>query len=299
MRALRLPQSWKVRIGLVVVLFFVVVAVIGPTVVTQVLGVSATAIDAEHLNESPSASHWLGTDRSGRDVFARLIIGTRTSLLIGLLAGLIATGLATVIGIAGAYVGGRLDAFVTAFTNVFLVMPGLPLLIIIGSYAQGRGGWMVTGLIIGITGWAGGARQKRAQALSLRHRDFVTATELTGERRWRVVVFELMPHLAPLIASSMLFAVVGAIFAEAGLAFIGAGNPSVISWGMLIHEAGPNAMFVGQWYLFVPPAACIAALGTAAGLINFGIDEISNPRLRSAKRTASSGRLTPVSGRKR
>lgn len=296
MRSLRLPDSWKVRIGLAVVGFFVLVAVVGPTVVTHVLHLSATQIDSEHLREAPSAAHWLGTDKSGRDLFARLVLGTRTSLLIGLFAGLIATGLATVIGIAGAYLGGRLDAVVTAFTNVFLVMPGLPLLIIVGSYVRGRGGWLVTALIIGLTSWAGGARQKRAQALSLRNRDFVTATEMIGESRTRVVVYELVPHLAPLIAASMLFSVVGAIFAEAGLAFIGAGNPSVISWGMLIYEAGPNALFTGEWYTFIPPAACIAALGTAAGLINFGIDEVSNPRLRSATRSASSGRLTPVSG---
>ncbi|WP_427891772.1 ABC transporter permease [Kribbella sp. GL6] len=294
MRRLKLPDSTKVRIGLAILGFFIVVAIIGPTVVTHVMHLSATDLDTDHLREAPSADHWLGTDANGRDLLARLVLGTRTSLLIGLLAGLIATSLATVIGITGAYVGGRFDALVTACTNVFLVLPGLPLLIIVGSYVKGRGGWWVTALIIGLTGWAAGARQKRAQALSLRGRDFVTATELIGESRWRVVVSELVPHLAPLIAASLLFSVVGAIFAEAGLAFIGAGNPSLITWGMLINLAGPNALFNGEWYTFVPPAACIAALGTAAGLINFGIDEISNPRLRVAGRRGQ--RLIPVGG---
>lgn len=298
MNRLRLPDSTKVRVGLVIFGFFVLVAVVGPTVVTHVFGLSATELDVDHLREAPSSAHWFGTDKNGRDLLARLVVGTRTSLQIGLLAGLIATGLATLLGIAGAYLGGRTDAFLTAFTNIFLVIPGLPLLIIVGSYVKGRGGWWVTALIIGLTSWAGGARQKRAQALSLRNRDFVTSTEMLGESRSRVIVFELVPHLAPLIAASLLFSVVGAIFAEAGLAFIGAGNPSIISWGMLINEAGPNALFNGEWWTFVPPAACIALLGTAAGLINFGIDEVSNPRLRTVARKASV-RLTALTGAKR
>jgi peptide/nickel transport system permease protein len=289
---MRLPKSGKVRVGLAVFAMFALVALFGPFLVTHVFGLNATELDIDHLLEAPSAAHPLGTDKNGRDLLARLVIGTRTSLLIGLLAGVIATGLATVIGIAGAYLGGRFDAFVTAGTNVFLVLPGLPLLIIVGSYMRGRGGWWATALIIGLTGWAAGARQKRSQALSLRNRDFVTATEMLGESRWRVVVFELVPHLAPLIAASLLFSAVGAIFAEAGLAFIGAGNPSIVSWGMLIYDAGPNALFRGEWWTFVPPAACIALLGTAAGLVNFGIDEVSNPRLRSATRKPTAGKPT-------
>ncbi|GAA2393372.1 ABC transporter permease [Nonomuraea africana] len=278
-------RNGKVRAGVAVFAFFVLAALVGPFV-TDAMGLSPTAIDAAASLQPPSAAHPLGTTMAGEDVLAQLVVGARTSLLVGLVAGTIATTLSVLAGVTGAYLGGKADALLTAFTNVFLVLPGLPLLIIIASYVQGRGGWLLVALIIGLTGWPWGARQKRAQTLTLRRRDFVMAAELAGESRWRIIVFDLIPNLAPLISTSLLGAVVASVFADAGLAFIGVGNINITSWGsMLYWSQQQQALLQGAWWWFVPPGACIALLGTAAGLINFGVDEISNPRLRAATRS--------------
>ncbi|AKU17116.1 ABC transporter permease [Luteipulveratus mongoliensis] len=281
----RIPTNTGVRIGLLIFAFFVLVAVVGPTVVTGLMGRSPTAIDLGALSQPPSGHYWLGTTAQGEDVFAQLVVGTRTSLLIGVVGGTIASVLSVVIGVASAYLGGVVDAAVTAGVNVMIVLPGLPLLIVIASYTQGRGGWVMIAVVIGLTGWAGGARVKRAQTLSLRNRDFVTAAELSGDRPGRIVVHELMPHLAPVIATTFVFSVVGAIFAEAGLAFIGATDINTVSWGsMLANSQKYGALLTGSWWWFAPPGICIALLGTAAGIINFGVDEITNPRQRAVVR---------------
>ncbi|MFI6502484.1 ABC transporter permease [Nonomuraea typhae] len=275
-------KSTKVRVGVGMIAFVVLVAVFGPFV-TDAVGLSATRLDTANPLAPPSAEHPLGTTLLGEDVLAQLVVGARTSLLVGLVAGTIAVVLSVLVGVTGAYLGGKADATLTLITNVFLVIPGVPLLIIVASYVRGQGGWLLVALIIGLTAWPWGARQKRAQTLSLRNRDFVMAAELSGEKKWRIIVFELIPNLLPLIFTGYLGAVVGSIFADAGLAFIGLGNINITSWGsMLYWSNNAQALVLGAWWWFVPPGALIAVLGTAAGLVNFGIDELTNPKLRNA-----------------
>lgn len=279
---MRLPANRKVRTGLGIIGFFVLVAVIGPLITGGIMHLSPTSIDASAQLEGPSAAHPLGTTQAGQDVLAQLVVGARTSMLTGLVGGLIATVLAVVFGVTAGYLGGKADATLSAFTNIFLVLPGLPLLIIIASYVKGRGGWEMIALIIGLTGWPWAARQKRAQTLSLRRRDFITAAEQIGESRWRIITCEIIPNLAPLISATFVGAVVACIFADAGLAFIGVGNIQVTSWGSMMYWAeADQALGQGAWWWFVAPGACIAILGAAAGLVNFGVDELSNPRLRA------------------
>lgn len=274
----------KVRGGLGLFALFAVLAIFGPLFTTHVLHVSASGVHNQASLQPPSGTHWLGTTSNGEDVLAQLLVGTRTSLLVGLVAGSIATAIAVVLGVAGAYLGGKFDAGLTAFINVFLVLPGLPLLIIIASYLKGRGGWILVALIIGLTAWPGGARQKRAQTLSLRRRDFVTSARFSGESSLRIVLTELIPHLAPLISSTFVFAVVGGIGAEAGLSFLGVGDTNSISWGTMLYWAQSNgALLSGAWWWFVPPGVFLAMVGMAAGLVNFGVDEISDPRLRGTR----------------
>ncbi|MFE2733425.1 ABC transporter permease [Streptomyces sp. NPDC059349] len=281
LRRLKLPPNPKVRVGIAIFVFFALLALLGPFVVQNVMGLSPSDVDTTRAMELPSAEHLLGTTATGEDVFAQLVVGSRISLLVGLVAGVITTTLSVLVGVAGGYLGGRADSFLTAATNVCLVIPGMPLLIIVASYVQGRGGWLTVALVIGLTAWPWGARQKRAQTLSLRHRDFVSAAEMTGESRWGVITRELIPSLAPIISVSFLGAVVGSMFADAGLSFMGLGNINITSWGSMLYWAqNAGALTRGAWWWFVPPGACIALIGVAAGLINFGIDEISNPRLR-------------------
>lgn len=294
-RKIRRPRNRKVAVGLVILVVLVVIAIIGPTLVSALLGQTAGRLHAGGPLEPPSGRHWLGTTTAGEDVLAQLVTGTRTSLLVGLTGGAISTTLAVLLGVISGYSTGKAGAALTAFVNVFLVIPGLPLLIIIASYTQGRGGWIMVALIIGLTSWPGGARVKRAQTLSLRNRDFVQAARYAGESRVRIVLLEVAPHLAPLIASTFLFAVVSSIAAEAGLNFIGAGNPNTVSWGtMLFWAQSQGALLSGAWWWFAPPGLCIALIGTAAGLINFGVDELSDPRLRarSPKAHRKAGRAT-------
>ncbi|WP_329373505.1 ABC transporter permease [Streptomyces sp. NBC_00669] len=301
----RLPANRKVRCGLFILLALVLVAAFGPLLVGHVLGQSPTRLHAGGTLEPPSGGHWLGTTSSGQDVLAQLVAGTRTSLLVGLVGGTIATVLAVLLGVLSGYSTGRSGAGLTAFVNIFLVIPGLPLLILVAGYTRGRGGWLTVAVIIGLTSWAGGARAKRAQTLSLRGRDFVTAATYSGESRARVLLIEVVPHLAPVIASTFLFSVVGSIAAEAGLDFIGAGHAGTVSWGtMLYWVQSQGALQSGAWWWFLPPGLCIALVGTAAGLINFGVDELADPRLRAragtgsaAGRSRRTGGLTPEKAR--
>ncbi|MFI1096464.1 ABC transporter permease [Streptomyces sp. NPDC020917] len=301
---LRVPANRKVRFGLLIFLALVIVAAFGPLFVSHVLGQSPTRLHAGGILESPSGKHWLGTTSSGQDVLAQLVAGTRTSLLVGLVGGAIATALAVLLGVLSGYSTGRSGAALTAFVNIFLVIPGLPLLILVASYTRGRGGWVTVAVIIGLTSWAGGARAKRAQTLSLRNRDFVAAAGYSGESRARILFLEVMPHLAPVIASTFLFSVVGSIAAEAGLDFIGAGHATTVSWGtMLYWVQSQGALQSGAWWWFLPPGLCIALVGTAAGLVNFGVDELADPRLRTrgatgpAARPRRTGGLTPEKAR--
>jgi peptide/nickel transport system permease protein len=281
----KLPANGKVRAGLAIVGFFVLFAIFGPMITSGVMHLSPTYANGGALWEGPSAAHPLGTTSEGQDVLAQLAVGARASLLTGVVAGTIATVLAVLFGVTAGYLGGRIDAALSAFTNVFLVLPGLPLLIIVASYVKGRGGWEAIALIIGLTAWPWPARQKRVQTLSLRKRDFVTAAEQVGESRFRIIAFEIIPNLAPLISATFVGAVVACIFADAGLDFIGVGNINITSWGTMLYWAdSANALSNGAWWWFVAPGACIALIGAGAGLINFGVDELSNPRLRAATR---------------
>ncbi len=229
----------------------------------------------------PSPAHWLGTTQVGQDVFAQLGYATRGSLLIGVLVGLLTLVLSAFFGILGAYIGGITDEAFSLFTNVVLVIPGLPLMIVIGSYVQRKSILLVV-LVLGITGWAAGARVLRAQTLSLRNRDYVLASRVAGERTWRVICVEILPNLLPVMSSGFVFAIIFAILGEAGLSFIGVGATGSLTWGtMLANAQNGQALLLGGWWWFVPPGLMIAVLGAGLSLINFSIDEVVNPRLRT------------------
>jgi peptide/nickel transport system permease protein len=176
---------------------------------------------------------------------------------------------------------------------VFLVIPGLPLLIIVTDYVQSRS-IVVIAIVVAIVSWAGAARVLRAQTLSVRSRDYVDAARVASESTWRIMLREILPNLMPIIASQFVFGALGAILAEAGLSFLGLGAPGGKSWGSILFFAqNAQAITLGAWWWFVPPGLCIAVLGAALGLINFSIDERINPRLRTlavvkrAKRNAT------------
>jgi peptide/nickel transport system permease protein len=211
-----------------------------------------------------------------------VLVGTRGVLVVGLVAGAIATVLSVIVGVTAGFLGGAADEILSAMSNIFLVVPALPLIIIVTSFMPDAGDILIA-VVISATGWAWGARILRAQTLSLRQRDYVEAARATGERTWRLIVFEVMPNLSAIIASSFVGTVIFAVLSVITLSFIGVASVSNWNWGTVMFWAQVNqALAQGAWWWFVPAGLCIALLGTALSLINFGIDEYMNPRLRSS-----------------
>jgi peptide/nickel transport system permease protein len=283
-RRLQLPRSPKILAGLGMLAFFLLIAVIGPTIAPDNPSASSSTTGSVPL--PPSAAHWMGTTQLQQDVFSQFLAGGRSTVLVAFVAGLAATVLSVLIGVTAGYVGGWTDDLLSMLANFFLVMPALPLLIVIFGFLPASSGGSddpLIGLIIALTGWAWGARVLRAQTLSLRNRDYVDSARLIGERGWRIVSFEIMPNLIPIIASSFLFTVLYGVGTYTALAFLGRVNPNHWNWGgMLFYAQLSNAETSGYWWWFVPPGLAVALLGTSLALLNFGIDEFINPRLRVA-----------------
>ena len=279
-RAVRLPRSPKVIAGLIIIVAFAILTLIGPWVAPY-----APNDNAFGANLHPSAAHWLGTSNLGADLFSQLLNGARATMVVGFIAGLVATALSVIIGITAGYLGGGTDEGLSLAANVFLAIPGLPLLIVLLSYlpAAGRSNTLLIGVIIAITGWAWGARVLRAQTLSVKRRDFVEAARIVGESRIRIMFAEVLPNLLAIVASSFLFTMLYAIGTYVALAYLGVTSTSVWNWGTMLYWAQTsNAPLTGAWWWFVPPGLCIALVGTGLALLNFGVDEFINPRLRAA-----------------
>jgi peptide/nickel transport system permease protein len=268
----------KVMLGLVVVVFFSLLAIFGPFFVGS--DVNAFGLDR---SASPSSAHLLGTTAYGQDVLAQVVVGARASVALGFSTGVIATIIAVIVGLVSGYVGGWLDEIFSVFSNVFLVLPALPLAIVLASFLPYKGP-LTIGFVLIITGWSWGARVLRAQTLSMRNREFVTAAKSTGEPTWRIVFYEILPGVIAVVVAQLLGTIIYAILAEAGLEYLGLGDLRGVSWGTMLYWAGNNdALALGYWWWFVPPGLCIAVLGAALAFVNFGIDEIANPRLRTVK----------------
>jgi len=285
-RAMLPRWSPKLGFGLGLVTVIALFGVIGPIFVGD-----PSAINNIGLTP-PGNGHLVGTTQTGQDVFAQLTHATRGSLKIGLLVGVMATALSAFFGIIGGYVGGVVDEAFSLFSNVMLVIPGLPLVIVISAFvpAAQRGSSMIA-VILAITGWAASSRVLRAQTLSLRNRDYVAAARVAGEKPWRVVTVEILPNLLPVLASQFVFAVIFAILAEAGLSFLGLGASNSSTLGTMLYYAQNGfALQRGAWWWFVPPGAIIALFGCGLSLINFSIDEIINPKLRTEPRKRAARR---------
>jgi peptide/nickel transport system permease protein len=273
---LRNPQA---VIGFTILGVFVVMAVFAPLVAPY----DPNATDA--LPSAPPASdHLLGTTSYGQDILSQLIWGARQTLIIAFVAGLAATLFSVLVGVSAAYLGGLVDHVLSLFTDIFLVIPALPLMIIIAAYAKGGGMWVLI-FVIAVTGWSFGARQLRPQALSFRSRDFLESARVRGESSAYIIVFELLPNMVSLIVAIFLGAALYAVLAAAGLQFIGLGNVNELSWGTMLYWGENNeALLTGAPWWIIAPGACIALLGASIALINYAVDELANPALRGRRR---------------
>jgi peptide/nickel transport system permease protein len=234
--------------------------------------------------QPPNHAFPFGTTDQGYDVFSQVVWGARQSLAVGALAALLSTVIATTLGLLAAYSGGLIDDVVNLVTNIFLVIPTLPLLVVIASMVENRGPLMLV-LIIGLTTWAVEARILRGQAMSLRNRDFVLAAKVAGESRWRIIFGEIMPNMVSRIAAAFLLVFYISILFEAGLEFLGLADVNRTSWGSTMYWAQNNsAVLQGEWWHFFFPGFALALSVVALVFVNYGVDELANPRLRRRTR---------------
>jgi peptide/nickel transport system permease protein len=284
-RLLRVPlniwrtmtQSRKVTVGSAIVGFFILVGLFGPLIITTNPNATGPLFIAH-----PSAAHWLGTTVVGEDIFSQLINGTRTSVFWGLGTGLVVTLLSVLVGLVSGYFGGWIDDLLTLLTNVSLVLPSIPLAIVLAAYFP-RGPLTIS-LVIVVTNWAWQARVLRSQTLSMRNREFVVAARASGEHTWRIIFFEIFPNEIGLVVAGFVSTTIYVILAWAALEYLGLGDGYTPSWGSMLYWAQQAGALGGSlWWWFIPPGACIAILGAGLSLINFGIDEIADPRLRSER----------------
>jgi peptide/nickel transport system permease protein len=297
-----LLRNGKALAGISIVIFFVLVAVFAPVIAP---GDPTAFVDRPHL--PPSAEHIFGTEGQGKDVFTQTVWGARTSLTVGFMTGLLATLVGLAIGMSAGYFRGKVDDILTLLMNLFLVIPGLPLLVVISAYLR-PSMWTII-LALTFTGWAWPARIMRSQTLTLREKDFVSAAVVSGESNARIIFREILPNMASIIVGSMFGTVIFAIGTEAALSAFGLTNVSDVTWGTILYWAQNNAgLLVGAWWSFIPAGMCIALVAFGLSLTNYGMDEITNPRLRAEKdvshalkdrtlrtiRNARHGRATPV-----
>jgi peptide/nickel transport system permease protein len=232
---------------------------------------------------APSARHLLGTTAFGQDIFAQVIYGARPVVLIAIGVGLLATVIAMLVGVAAAYLGGAWDGVLSLFTDVLLVIPAFPLLIVIASYLHGASTAVLIAVVTAVS-WSYTARQLRAQALSLRNRDFLEAARVRGERSFYIIVVEIIPTMTSLLVASFLTNALYAVLFSSSLQFIGLGNPNTVSWGTMLYWAENEEAFqTGQALWIIVPGLCIVALGAAFALLNYAFDEIGNPALRPVR----------------
>jgi peptide/nickel transport system permease protein len=279
LRAIR--GNRKAMVGAFLLLVFTVLAIV-PQWFTSVQDPEAHQFG---LMLAPSSAHPLGTTAFGQDILAQLIYGTRQSLVIAVVVGGLATVISVLIGVSAAYLGGVTDGVLSSITDIFLVIPTFPLIIVIAAYA-GKGNLTVMILVLVVTGWSYGARQLRAQALSLRNRDFLESARVRGERASYIIAVEVLPTMTSLILANFLGVALYAVLTAAGLQFIGLGDNNSMSWGTMLHWAQSNsALQTGQPLWVVAPGLCVAALGASFALVNYAFDEISNPALRPVRRS--------------
>jgi peptide/nickel transport system permease protein len=268
-------RNRKLLVGLTVVLAFLVVAAVGPLLTdhgpNEYVGPPA---------QRPSADYWFGTTMFGQDVFAQFAHGLRSTFLVGLLGGGLAAVIGMLIGFTAGYRGGVVDEVLNMLTNVVLVIPTLAVLLIVATYLRVRG-VIPEAIFIGVFSWPWVARAIRAQTFSLRSREFVDLARLGGAGGTRIVVREIAPNMSSYLFMTFILLFGGAVLTAAMLDFIGLGPTDGMSLGLMMNNAVLwSALPLGMWWWFVPPGLGITMIVGALYILNVGLDEVFNPKLR-------------------
>lgn len=273
--------SGKLQVGASILILFFVISVVHPLIVNAIgKGDDPLKIGTYQAWLMPSWSHLLGTERYGRDLMAMTVTGLWASLQVGVLAGLLATLVGILVGFVAGFKGGAVDSFLATTTDMFLVVPALPLLITLSAYVRNVSLWQVS-LMLAAFSWPFAARTIRAQVLSLRSRPYVDLARANKMTDMEIIWQELVPNMLPYIGVGLANASLGAIFALAAIEVIGLGPSGAIDLGLMIGWAvGWGALSLGAWPIFVAPVTVLSLIFLAVNLINVGLEETYNPRLR-------------------
>jgi peptide/nickel transport system permease protein len=265
------------RISLAIIALFVFIAVFGSLLAPYDPNASSTDVLAP-----PSSDHLLGTTEQGSDVFSQLLVGARVSIVVGFAAAVISSVLGAAVGLIGGYFGGMTDKTLDAFENWFLVIPQLPLMVVLARLLNPSLGVLI--LVIGVTSWAGTGRIVRSQVLTLKERAFVERSRALGAGDWHIIRRHILPNALPLIFANTVLIVAVAILAEAGLSFLGLGDPTRISWGTMLENGfDAGAPSANAWWYIVPPGLCITVLVSAIGMLGYVWEQHINPRLQEVE----------------
>ena len=230
--------------------------------------------------QPPSHEHPLGTNDIGQDILSEVIYGTRISFYVGLTAPTLAATIGLLLGLAAGYLGGAVDELVSGIIDVMLAIPSLPLIIVLAAYLGPSLNNII--LVLAMFGWVGIARVVRAQTLSVKERPYIEAARALGASDSRIMLRHILPNVAPLMVAYIILGATSAILTEAGLSFLGLGDPTAKSWGQVLHHAHVrHALELGLWHWVFVPGACIALMGMSFTLIGMALEEYVNPRLRS------------------
>ncbi len=281
-------RSNQGKVGLSILAFFTLIAIIGPLIAPE--DPNASSSFSDQIMQPPSSEHLLGTDDNGRDVLSLLILGTRISMVVGFAAAIVSAVIGSTIGISAGYFGGWTERILTVIDDWFLVIPFLPLAIVLatllGETADSLplGRVLVLVLVIGLTGWAGTSRIIRSQVLSVRQRMFVERAKALGSSNTWIIRKQILPNVLPLIFANTVLIIAIAILTESTLSFLGLGDPSRASWGQMLNAANASgALSLGAWWFFIPPGVCIVLVVIGFTMVGYSIEDIVNPKLRERK----------------
>lgn len=264
-------------LGLFIFLFFVFISAFAEMLAPYPIG--PTQGDRNYILKPPSFKYLMGTDELGRDILSMILYGGKVSLTIGVLATLVTAIIGTLVGVTAGYFGGTTEEILMRFTDILLVIPGLPLMIVLASLL-GATYWNMI-FVIGIQGWTGTARVLRAQVLSLKEKLFIESSRAIGASDARIIVRHIIPNVLPLIVAQMVLRVGSSILSASSLSFLGLGDPTHISWGMTLHYAfSVGSLFSNFYWYLIPPGVCITLVVLSFTFIGYALDQIVNPRIR-------------------
>jgi len=261
-------------IGLCMLIFFVLVAIVAPYVSPY----DPNEVSVSDILQPPSWNHLFGTNEAGQDLFSQILYGTRTSLAVGFAASFIAATIGTAIGMTAGYFGRLIRDLLMRLTDFFLVIPSLVLMIVLAS-VLGSGLTSVI-LAIGLVGWTGTARVVMSQTLSLKEHAFIEASRASGAGDFYILRSHLLPNVMPVVFAQTVLVVANSILYEATLTFLGLGNPNQVTWGQILQFAFISGAITTSWWYVIPPGLSIMLVVLAFSLTGYSLDEVFNPRVR-------------------